>query len=475
MAFNGAGVYNPISSPDFPAVAGTTVRASQYNNQILDIALALTNCVTRDGQSPALANISMGGFKLTGLTAGTGSGESLRYDQLFSQGVPIDIASAATVDIGAQNTTFLNVTGSTTISSLGTNYNGPRLLKFAASLTLTYNATTLITPSLANFLVSAGSYAIAVPKSTTSGIPDGWKIISYQQADGSTLPFVDTNPVVIGSVDSTKKARFEVDGLTTATTRVLTVQDKDITIAGLDDVNNAIALVKKTNLVHNSNFAINQRVVSGTVTLGAGQYGHDRWKAGTGGCTYTFSTTANITTISISAGTLQQVVEGIDLETATYVLSYSGTAQSRFNLGSYGASGQTLSVTGGASQTIEFFNGTVSKVKFEIGTVPTGYELINYQDDLYDCSFYCQSILFNSNGQGFVSQLTTTGGNNRHFAYLKTRMRSVPIFTFLGTWNLSTPSNIYTGQDYIDFFNAAAAFYATGPANTPAAILSADL
>ena len=44
--------------------------------------------------------------------------------------------------------------------------------------------------------------------------------------------FVDTNPVIKGSIDATKQVRFEVDGLTTATTRVLTVPDADLTLVG---------------------------------------------------------------------------------------------------------------------------------------------------------------------------------------------------------------------------------------------------
>lgn len=49
-------------------------------------------------------------------------------------------------------------------------------------------------------------------------------------ARGFNAPFLDTHPVVQGSADSTKKVRFEVDGLTTATTRVVTVADIDMTI-----------------------------------------------------------------------------------------------------------------------------------------------------------------------------------------------------------------------------------------------------
>ncbi|MDQ3565724.1 MAG: DUF2793 domain-containing protein [Pseudomonadota bacterium] len=47
---------------------------------------------------------------------------------------------------------------------------------------------------------------------------------------GLTPPFTDTTAVVKGSADATKKIRFEVDGLTTATTRVLTVPDADMTL-----------------------------------------------------------------------------------------------------------------------------------------------------------------------------------------------------------------------------------------------------
>ena len=48
------------------------------------------------------------------------------------------------------------------------------------------------------------------------------------------LPVVDTTGVVKGSADATKILRFEVDGFTTATTRVLTPQNADYIIAGLD-------------------------------------------------------------------------------------------------------------------------------------------------------------------------------------------------------------------------------------------------
>lgn len=62
---------------------------------------------------------------------------------------------------------------------------------------------------------------------------------NFLRADGTwalppdiVAPTVDTTPIIKGSVDATKLVRFEVDGLTTATTRVITVPDKDITLLG---------------------------------------------------------------------------------------------------------------------------------------------------------------------------------------------------------------------------------------------------
>lgn len=45
-----------------------------------------------------------------------------------------------------------------------------------------------------------------------------------------TLPIVDTTAVVKWSADATKLVRIEADGLTTATTRVITMPDEDITL-----------------------------------------------------------------------------------------------------------------------------------------------------------------------------------------------------------------------------------------------------
>lgn len=77
MSFNGTGTYSPPAA-DFPAVTLTTISSPHFNNTINDMSTGLSNAVTRDGQSPWTANLPAGGFKLTGLNAGTLRTDSTR-------------------------------------------------------------------------------------------------------------------------------------------------------------------------------------------------------------------------------------------------------------------------------------------------------------------------------------------------------------------------------------------------------------
>lgn len=202
MPFNGSGTFSPYS-PGNPVVTGTVISSTAFNNTQSDIASGLTNTVTRDGQSPPSANLPMGGNKLTGLAAGTVAGDSLRWEQLFSQGTEQDIASAATTDIGALNTTVVRVTGTTTITSFGTAYKGPRFVRFAGALTLTHNATTLILPTGANITTAAGDRAILTPVGNPAA---GWQVLVYQRASGRSLAdtdFLNTTRIDVASAATT--------------------------------------------------------------------------------------------------------------------------------------------------------------------------------------------------------------------------------------------------------------------------------
>jgi hypothetical protein len=93
----------------------------------------------------------------------------------------VTLASATIADIGGQNSMFVEISGTTTITSFGTNYNGPRFLRFSGALTLTHNASTLILPDGANITTAAGDTCIALP---TSG---GWYVSAYSRVGSSNL------------------------------------------------------------------------------------------------------------------------------------------------------------------------------------------------------------------------------------------------------------------------------------------------
>lgn len=92
------------------------------------------------------------------------------------------IASAATVDLSTVYSPNVYVTGTTAITSFGTGKNLRKSLRFAAGLTLTYNAASLITPTGLNIVTAVGD--IAEVSSDNNG---NWRVRSYSRADGTSL------------------------------------------------------------------------------------------------------------------------------------------------------------------------------------------------------------------------------------------------------------------------------------------------
>ena len=104
----------------------------------------------------------------------------------------VNLASSTTTDLGATGSTVVNITGTTTIASFGSSAvsNYPLyFLKFAGSLQLTYNATSLILPTSGNITTVAGDSATALYLGSGN-----WQVISYSRANGTALsPFALPN------------------------------------------------------------------------------------------------------------------------------------------------------------------------------------------------------------------------------------------------------------------------------------------
>ena len=93
------------------------------------------------------------------------------------------IASATTTDLGSKAAHCLTVTGTTTITGLGTVKAGTlKFVTFSGALTLTYNVTSLIIPGAADITTAAGDFAIV--KSLGSG---NWEVLLYGSRDGGVV------------------------------------------------------------------------------------------------------------------------------------------------------------------------------------------------------------------------------------------------------------------------------------------------
>ncbi|NMG64373.1 hypothetical protein GPA19_05360 [Azoarcus indigens] len=201
---------------------------------------------------------------------------------------------------------------------------------------------------------------------------------------------VGGEPRLLAEGDSLQVGKASLDPAGLAAARTLSLPDKSGTLALTSDI-------AGRNRIINGDFRVNQCAYASGAATTAGQYTFDRWKVtSTGGITY--ATTNGKTTVTIPSGqTLQQVVEGINLQSGTYVLSWEGTAQGRIGGGSYGASGAvTATVVGGTNTTIEFGPGTVANVQLEAGATATPFEHRHIGTELALCQRYCPAIICDS-------------------------------------------------------------------------------
>lgn len=190
----------------------------------------MSTAICKDGQTTITANIPFGGNKITGLGAGTAR---------------TDAASLATIQDGTG--VYVGTVGGTadvitlTPSPAITAYAAGQTFRFIASGANTTNVTVNVSGLGAKAITKNGTDALVA-----GDIPSGSLVeISY---DGTRFqlgtigaatylpPFSDALAIVKGSADATKLLRFEVDGLTTATTRVATWPDKDGTVAMTSDI-----------------------------------------------------------------------------------------------------------------------------------------------------------------------------------------------------------------------------------------------
>lgn len=175
MPRNGSGAYSRAVSA---YVYNTIISQTDVNAEMDDIATALTASLAKDGQTTPTANLPMGGFKLTGLAAGSAAGDSLRYEQLFTTGAVqllgamdwvkgANIASATTINLTTATGNAVHVTGTTQIDAVTLGSGMWRMVIFDGILTLAHSATNNNLPGGANITTAANDRALYWSDGTT--------------------------------------------------------------------------------------------------------------------------------------------------------------------------------------------------------------------------------------------------------------------------------------------------------------------
>lgn len=160
------------------------------------------------------------------------------------QGAEVDVASATTTDIGAATADNVRITGTVTITGLGTVAAGTRrFVRFAGALVLTHDNAALILPNAAaNITTAAGDAMIA--ESLGSG---NWKVLVFMPASGKSpgLSAVTNNAQTQAAIvpNTTPSAGQLLVGNAGGTAFAVVSSSGDVTIASTGAMTIAVAAV----------------------------------------------------------------------------------------------------------------------------------------------------------------------------------------------------------------------------------------
>ncbi len=275
MPRNGSGVYSPTAG--VPVVSGTTISSTAINNVFDDLGDEITASLPVSGVAPmtGVLRVTLGSASLPGLAfvgdtntgiyspgadqlalatngtvaltisatqtttwaaaatfastttfTGVATFSAKSIGKAFDVDAITSVASATTTDIGAAATSEVLITGTTTITGLGTSNAGIRRRgRFEGILTLTHNGTSLILPGAANITTAANDRFEAL--SLGSG---NWIVTSYVRASGfPVLTTVATADLPNGTIIDRAYAEY------TANTSLSTTTPADDTVPAVTE------------------------------------------------------------------------------------------------------------------------------------------------------------------------------------------------------------------------------------------------
>jgi hypothetical protein len=230
------------------AVTGTTTITSfgaglNQNRQVRFVAsLTITHNATALICPNAASIITAAGDVAICQSDGSGNWRIVQYFRAAVDGVSVtwtDIASAATMDVGAVASENLRVTGTTTVTSLGTAASGvTRTLRAAAGFQLTHSAN-IVCPSAANLVLLADDYVRV--SSLGGGV---WHVTDARVLATTTAPGlmsaadkvkVNGSPtyVSVAAVATTSGTAFDFTGIPSDAVRI-SLHFSSVSLSGTD-------------------------------------------------------------------------------------------------------------------------------------------------------------------------------------------------------------------------------------------------
>lgn len=116
MPYNGSGTFNRLYSWVVDAANSINISSTRTDAEMNGFAAGLTNCITRDGQSPPSADLPMGGKKLTNLGNATVSTDALNMGTADSR----YILSSGAISLSGTLTVAGLITASANLAVTGT-------------------------------------------------------------------------------------------------------------------------------------------------------------------------------------------------------------------------------------------------------------------------------------------------------------------------------------------------------------------
>lgn len=163
MPRNGSGQYNPLTNTWNPPVTGVLATGADFQAQLNDISAAITQSVSKDGQTPMTANLPMGNNSIVGIASGTETSPSISANGDINTGLYFPAADTVAIATGGVKRVEVDANGNVGVG---------------------------ITPSSANKLQLGGSRPIALNTADGSinykANTGGWSMGSYFYGSSGT-------------------------------------------------------------------------------------------------------------------------------------------------------------------------------------------------------------------------------------------------------------------------------------------------